>query len=638
MKKILALTLALFLAHGPAFAQTFPLNNIPVGKGPGKQGWTAVAPGAENSCFMIIAGAPTFATCPGAGTGGTVSTLNAGDGITLTPNPTTTVGTIRVTAGAANTMKGSLNGSTTSDIALTACTLTYQITKWVAGTGWQCGLNPVLPSRAVAATLNLSAFSTITTQGYILPGDGGGGTFINVASAPFIDSFITTYSIQGGSGYTNGGPYYGNLFIVGSKPFSVGTVTVAGGAFSAVNIAGTPGLQCAVGDVLAFAGSAAAVAAPASGMPAGGTGGSITVTGCSTPLASFTDSTSNHWQFVPDTFPNVLQFGAKGDWNGTDATATDNFAPVQAAVWFTSNKSSTSFDGGGYWGGRVNVPQGSYKMCGSTYFVLPNNVILEGASSAAASNLKLCDTYSTSTNAYEICDPNWHFACFGSRFQNMAFFAGRNITVSGGVSMIHSNAIQDMGGVYNSYIYSGHRIAVHFEKGFGGASWVGIHNVSISQNSANHVMIKIGNTNASGLNYGSTIVSIENIILGGPSSAPFQQMGGLQILGGFVNVKNLHCEIITEYCISVGIPIGANGEQVSLQNINSQGCASVGTCRGVIELDSTNNLGNTTITMVPGSASHTHVISNGQAGGVSYDNAIKAPIICTTTCHTEVIP
>src|SRR5439155_1142034 len=155
----------------------------------------------------------------------------------------------------------------------------------------------------------------------------------------------------------------------------------------------------------------------------------------------------------------------------------------------------------------------------------------------------------------------------------------------------------------------------HFEKGFGGASWVGMSHISIAQSSSNNVMIKIGNTNASGLNYGSTIVSIENIILGGPSSAPFQMLGGLQILGGFVNVKNLHCEIITEWCVSVAIPAGSNGEQVDLQNINSQGCTSVGACRGVIELDGTNNPGNTKITTVPGSASHNHTISNGQSGG-----------------------
>jgi len=63
-------------------------------------------------------------------------------------------------------MKGSTSGSATSDIALVSCSVAYRFTQWVTGTGWQCGISPVIPSRTIAATLNLSAFNAITTQGY----------------------------------------------------------------------------------------------------------------------------------------------------------------------------------------------------------------------------------------------------------------------------------------------------------------------------------------------------------------------------------------------------------------------------------------------------------------------------------------
>lgn len=69
MKKILALVLLLGLTVG-AGAQTFPLGNIPVGKGPGKQGWTALAPGSNGQCLVIAGGAPSFGSCGSLSPGG----------------------------------------------------------------------------------------------------------------------------------------------------------------------------------------------------------------------------------------------------------------------------------------------------------------------------------------------------------------------------------------------------------------------------------------------------------------------------------------------------------------------------------------------------------------------------------------
>lgn len=62
MKNILAFAILLGLTC-TAVAQTFPLNNIPVGKGPGKQGWTPLAP-VDGQCFSSVGGVPTFLPCP----------------------------------------------------------------------------------------------------------------------------------------------------------------------------------------------------------------------------------------------------------------------------------------------------------------------------------------------------------------------------------------------------------------------------------------------------------------------------------------------------------------------------------------------------------------------------------------------
>lgn len=69
MRKILALVLML-LAEQALAQGTFPLNNIPIGKGPGKTGWTALAPGANGTCLVIAGGAPSFGSCGSLSPGG----------------------------------------------------------------------------------------------------------------------------------------------------------------------------------------------------------------------------------------------------------------------------------------------------------------------------------------------------------------------------------------------------------------------------------------------------------------------------------------------------------------------------------------------------------------------------------------
>ena len=484
---------------------------------------------------------------------------------------------------------------------------------------------PVLTSRAFALTQNLSTVAAVQTLGYASGGDGGRATFKNVGSAPFIDSFITGFTTTGGSGFTNGGPYYGVIFSNGTKPYVVGTLSVSGGAINTVNIAGTPGNQCAVGDVYTLSGSAAATAFPANGLPAGGSGASITVTSCSTPLASFTDQVGTHFQFVPDGFgPTLPQFGAKGDWNGTDASATDNFSQIQAALWFASFKSSTTSDGGGFSGGRVIAPTGSYLVCGTGLksLIVPSGVVFEGPSAPGSASLRLCDVFNQSVHFIELCDPIWHFACFDSSLRNLSLSNSRSVASAIGTAMVHSNATQDFGGLSRVYIYSGERECVNFEKGFGGASSVVLEYVScnISSSAGNPGMV-FGNTVASGLNYGTTLIKLNTIILSGPSSAPLMAGSGLVLKGGFYDIQNLHCEAIAT-CVFLQIPSATgNGDIVRMHNVNGGGGPV--TCTGVITLDSSNRPGNLIVGQVP-AGSCANVVTNGQPSGANRTTAITA--------------
>jgi hypothetical protein len=508
-----------------------------------------------------------------------------------------------------------------------------------SGTALNCTINAtaatqyVVPSRAAAAASDLSALSSIQTLGYATPGDGGGATFKNIGSGPFIDSYITTFTITGGSGYTNGGPYYGNIFVTGTKPFSVGTVTVAGGVFTAVDIAGTPGLQCAVGDVLAFSGSAAAIPPPNSGMPAGGTGGSITVTGCSTPLGSFTDAVGTRWQIVTPNGANAFQFGAKGDWNGVDAGTTDNFHSLQALFWYSGFKSSYSYDGGGFWGGVAHIPQGAFMACGTGLkpLIVPMGVKVQGAHHSASS-IKFCTTWDAATYQVTLGDNNWHFSCFGNSLHHLQLRSD-----SGTQYMVYSNCGQDYAGLYQTFIFSNGaslRPCLHYEKGFGGASTFVIRDVTCAANS-NAPQVWLGNSIASGMNLGTTMVEVTNLVAGANSgpTGNHQTEVALQINGGWVNVNRFHFESIAGG-IRVAIGVTGNAEHVTIQNVNGGGLPVYAPCPGMIILDGVNVPGNTTISQVQQSGSCATTVLNGQAAGVNYAPGIRQPAVFDPSYHS----
>jgi hypothetical protein len=527
----------------------------------------------------------------------------------------------------ANTVIGSVNGTTETSLSVPSCSAAGQSLQWTSGTGFTCvsaggsGTTIVFPTRTAAAALNLTGFTYVKTLDY---GNnvGGGAIFRNVGSAAFLDSYITTFSIQGGTGCTNGtyGAPSGSISTTaiiwnksGNPNIAVGTATVSGNVLTAVNITNTPGNGYSVGDVLTAGGAFTGCSVQPT----------ITVTAVSTPQASFTDSAGNHFQYMADNWPNIKQFGCIGDYNGTDASATNNDTCVRGAFnYVASLRSSLSFDSGGYWGGKLEVPSGSYMVCGSSPLVSGEGVTISGASEPGSSMFHLCDAYNGSLQAFTICDPVWGFACLGSSYRDLSFHASRSVPVASNSFMIYSNNLQDFGGLYRIYIYSGQRGGFDFEKGYGGSSYVGAEKVSINQGSPNNVMVKIGNTTASGMNFGSSIISLRDLVLGGPSSLTPQGQGGLQLLGGAANVQNVHCENINQFCIFVNIPNDGNNLQTFLLNINSQGCASGGTCDGVVTLGSENIIGNTTMGMIWAGSGYTHLINNGQPSGASTSTPI----------------
>ncbi|MCK1693837.1 hypothetical protein [Bradyrhizobium sp. 144] len=441
--------LALVLSATSVFAQeagTVSNHAIPIGKGPGVTGYASLPPGSS--------GLPVVSN--GASSNPSYQALGAAG---LATNSVTNA---KINPGSANTFKGSLDGSTTSDIALTACSAVYQLSKWVSGTGWQCGINFITPSRATAATLDLSAHSVIRTLGYTAAGDGGGATFKKTsAGAPFKDTFVSSASVtSGGSGYING-TYLGVPLTGGSGQGCAGQVTVAGGVVTSI-VTAAPCTNYTAGNILT----------PFNGFMGGsGSGAQYTVSAVSSPLGSFTDAAGNLWQIVTDAnaFPNVRQFGCKLDWDGSDAAATNDRACFQSAIAFAYNPTSSA--SALVNGTSVTVPKGAAYLCGdsnNTTLLVPQGVALLGAGMQGGSSLKQCTASNSTAHFVTLCDPLAQFGQFGCKLENISLLADG--TANANIAAVYSNSGQQFALLKNVYIQPGTRGCIYYEIGKGGAS------------------------------------------------------------------------------------------------------------------------------------------------------------------------
>jgi hypothetical protein len=331
---------------------------------------------------------------------------------------------------------------------------------------------------------------------------------------------------------------------------------------------------------------------------------------------------------VPNTWPNALQFGAKGDWDGADISATDNFNSIQAASWFATYKSSTSFDAGGFWGGRVQFPSGSFMINGNgaTPLVVGSNVIFEGPNASGGSTIRISSAFaSTGVNNIELGDPNWHFACFNTKLREIEV-AAPPVGNTGG-AIVHARCTQDFGGLEHVYIYGGNRTCAWFEHGDGGASSVFLDRLSCSTSSTGP-QVKIGNTFGSGLAYGTTVIEINDLVLGGPSAgSSFQTGNGLLLQGGGqVSVKGGHAEAMPAG-IEIDFPSGTgNTDMVSIERFNAGSGAPAPTCGSVIQIDATSQAGQfINLKQIP-AGSCTHIVADGRSGFTNIDTRILGEV------------
>jgi hypothetical protein len=602
---LLVASAAFFIA--PSHAQntgTVTNHAIPIGKGAGTNGFNSVLLGNGQIPIGQTGADPQAKTLSG--------------DITLSAT-----GATAIVPGAANTMKGSLDGLTTSNIALVSCSVAYRFTQWVSGTGWQCGIDPVLPSRTTAATLDLSAHSVVRTLGYSTAGDGGEATYQKVAGN-FIDTRITagTLTNNGTSGCTNG-TYYTLELTGGNGRGELGgttaVVTVSGNVVTSIaNVGGYNGAM-AVGYV---ASDVLSVTVPGCASTV-----TWTVSTVSTPTGSFTDSAGNKWQITyPAAGLDARSMGVKFDWDGTDGTATDNYTSLQNAFSFAWYKTSTTVDGGGTQGGLVLLTKQSAMIgCSATVpIVVPYGVKVKGQGNYSTA-IKMCDTFSTSINQWELCNSFSHIACFGTLLEDFQIF---NVVATAGTSsraVVYTNNAQHEAGLRRMVIYPGGcGRGLTYETGYGGATYILLDSTEFKGGKSD------ANCGGSAgaqvyINYGTTQVIVDNLNVAGYSSGfGGPRTNGLAIDGGFIDIRGFHSEQIVNPAI-INIPTSITNGQVRVrQAIGGSDCV------GLFLLTSSNTLGNFMISPPMAVNGCTRLVTNAQSGATTNMSTASATDVVFT--------
>lgn len=572
--RIFVFIVAALTASAPAVAQwQTPNHSVPIGRGAGVTGFGNVAPGSAGLPFVSQGAAsdPIFQTLPNGG----------------------------LAAGAANTVKGTVNGTSEVDLSVPSCNGATQSLQWTAGTGFNCANGSaaiVFTTRAAAAAANLTGFTAIKTLSYAAAGDGGGAVFKNVGAAPFLDANIATGAISNaGSAYTNG-TYLGVLFTGGTGTGFMANVTVAGGVVTVVAPSFTPGgWGYTLGDVLTTA--AANI---------GGTGSNFTytVSTLTTPRASFTDAGGNHWQYVTDqgNFISPRQFGAVFNWTGVDGTATDDTVALQAAFnyggyWQTS---IFSVNGTGVGGTRVLLPKGFAMICSP--LIVYGGTQVEGQG-ILNSGLHLCDAFSSAAaNFIELCEPTAHVACITPKISRLALSATATAAANAGTYMIHTNAAQQSTSIEDVSVYPGKRGCFRYDTGFGGASNFIAKGLWCTLFTAGG-----GVNDGIVLNAGTTLLHLYDTIVEAGGSG--FTGNGVNAIGGQITLDGYHSEGVTNPII-VSMTVATH----SFTIMHGTGGAL---CVNFVTLQAANTPGNFALFDAVKNGCTTNLILDGQAGGAA---------------------
>ena len=231
-------------------------------------------------------------------------------------------------------------------------------------------------------------------------------------------------------------------------------------------------------------------------------------------------------------------YSCKFDWTGADATATDNYPGLQAAIHDASALTAPGIDLGGSIGDVLQLPKGAGLV--SKKLVLPFGVSMRGCGpSYYGTVLKMADNFEPNDHFIDLGDSSTHMAAMGCSITDMILYS-RCTNAVAYRSMIFTNNAQDTDPIVGRCrIYAGNRCAVWGEIGYGGASIINLRNLVCHNNGALNgadsppiVYLKYGN---------GTLICVDGFEPAGPQGMGPNQIG-MYCGGGSFDIRNFHVE------------------------------------------------------------------------------------------------
>jgi hypothetical protein len=235
-------------------------------------------------------------------------------------------------------------------------------------------------------------------------------------------------------------------------------------------------------------------------------------------------------------------YNCRFDWTGNDATATDNYPGLQAAINDAAAITPPGIDLGGAVGDVLQLPKGAGLV--SQKLVLPFGVSMQGQGlSYYATVLKMADNFDPNSHFIDLGDASTGLAAMGVGLRDMCLFS-RNQDAAAGKAMIYTNNAQDTDPIVGRCrIYAGSRMAIFGEIGCGGATMVNLRNVT-----CNGFGTKYGNSSPNVLakfNYSpGCTVQLDGFQVGCYAGGEGAISIGLYLSGGNFDIRRFHAEQI----------------------------------------------------------------------------------------------
>lgn len=426
---------------------------------------------------------------------------------------------------------------------------------------------PLIPSRATASTLDLSAYTGIIVQGYTTPGDGGQMAMTKVASQPFCGAYTNTAAFQDTAG---------NWWNI-SEPYAY-TVQQFGAKFDWDGVDGsatddTTAIQSAL--------NCAGVQNSAGNDVGGGQGRPVLL-----PAASGLVSSTL-------TVPNQVIVRGAGTYSSVlkMATGFDNAAHFTILGTQYSETDVAALQSRGS-AGNLTI-NGVMIRSGVAYFLQPTLPAIFSASDNSGVSFTITGTdrygaalvdtfigptagsYSESTEYFStitqvatdmatvgtVSVGARQVASFASRLEELQLFSDI-ITASSGASMVYTSSAQHTGGIKAAKIFAGNRSATYFTTGTGGASYFVFQDVEgFNQGNCGGCS---SNNPIFYFNYDGLQTPLQHVVAQGPGASGGAGAIGIEIASGFVYMFNFHCEGIAT-CVNISTATANNGYTI-LQN------------------------------------------------------------------------